>query len=168
MTNSERIIGVLEKIDDKIYSVEKLFLCILLLTMALLAFSTVILQLFFKICFVGCEDIIQNMVLWCTFIGGSIGARGNRHLNINILQTYLKKENIMKLIEILLFVAVCVVGAFLAWSGYRFILSQYEFGEDLPSLGMKLWIFQVILPYVYAMLVFRYFIGALKRITGRD
>lgn len=164
--NFKGVVSILQKVDDKIYILEKSTLCALIVAMACLAFFTVIFRLVFHKCFVGCEDIVQNMVLWSTFLGGAIGARSNSHLNINILQTYLKKGRFKLGIDILLLAVTCVVAGFLAFSGYSFVLSQMDFGEDLPSLGMKLWVFQVILPYTFFMVCFRYLLGTLKKSAG--
>jgi len=164
--NFKGVVNILQKVDDKIYIAEKSILCTLIVAMASLAFFTVIFRLVFHKCFVGCEDIVQNMVLWCTFLGGAIGARNNSHLNINILQTYLKKGKFKLGVDLLLLSVTCIVAGFLALSGYSFVLSQIDFGEDMPSLGMKLWVFQVILPYTFSIVCFRYFLGTLKKAAG--
>ena len=145
---------------------EKVILCSLIIAMASLAFFTVVFRIVFHKCFVGGEDIVQNMVLWCTFLGGAIGARSNRHLSINILQTYLRKGKFRLGADILLLAVTCIVAGFLAFSGYSFILSEMDSGENLPSIGMKLWVFQVIMPYTFLIVCFRYFLGALKKASG--
>jgi C4-dicarboxylate transporter, DctQ subunit len=162
----EKTIAILTRLDDTVFAAEKATVYTLLLVMASLSFFSVILRLFFNTCFPGCLDLAQNMVLWCTFLGGAIGSRNNRHLNINVLQQFIRKGRVKTIVEIILFLTVAVVAAFLTYSGYRFILSQYEFGEDLPSLGIHLWILQIILPYTFAIVTFRYFLNALRRIAG--
>ncbi|MBU0995724.1 MAG: TRAP transporter small permease [Proteobacteria bacterium] len=162
----KKIISALEYIDRCLFFCEKTMIYFLLLTMAGLSFYSVILRLLFDKAFVGCTDLVQNLVLWCTFLGGSVGARYNHHLSINIFQHLVKNKKIKTIIEIILFIGVAIVSFFLAWSGYRFVSSQYEFGEDLPSLGLKLWVFQIILPYTFAMVSYQYFLQALKRMLG--
>ena len=137
----------------------------LLITMFVLAFISVISRLCFNVCFVGCIDVVQNMVLWCTFLGGSIGARKNKHLSINVFHT-LFKGRLKTIITVSLYVIVSIISAFLAWSGYRFCLSQHEFGETLPTLGVKLWKLQLILPYTFTIVSLRYLLEAIRKIRG--
>lgn len=162
----DKTIAILTKLDNAIFAAEKMTVYGLLLIMAALSFFSVILQVFFNTCFPGCLDLAQNMVLWCTFLGGAIGSRNNRHLNINVLQQFIRKGRVKTVVEILLFLTVAVVTGFLTYSGYRFVVSQYEFGEDLPSLGIHLWVLQIILPYTFAIVTFRYFLNTLRRIAG--
>jgi len=164
--NFKGTVRILQKADDKIYMLEKVILCSLVIAMASLAFFIVVFRIVFHKCFVGGEDIVQNMILWCTFLGGAIGARSNRHLSINILQTYLRKGKFKFGVDILLLAVTCIVAGFLAFSGYSFVLSVMNYGENLPSLGMKLWVFQVIMPYTFLIVCFRYFLGTLKKASG--
>ena len=135
-----------------------------------LAFISVISRLCFNVCFVGCIDVVQNTVLWCTFLGGSIGARKNGHLSINVFHTLFKGRlnKIAVPLTVLLYITTSIVSAFLAWSGYRFCLSQCEFGESLPTLGINLWKLQLILPYTFTIVSLRYFLGAIKKIQGSE
>ena len=161
----DNIINRLMRIDDRVYAVEKFCLCLLLFLMVVISFFSVVSRLFFNVCSVGCIDIVQNMVLWCTFLGGSIGSRKNIHLSINVFQGILTGRS-KTIINIILYIVVSIISAFLAWSGNRFCLSQYEFGESLPSIGINIWVLQVILPYTFAIVSLRYLFSAIKLVFG--
>ena len=163
---NKKIFGVVDKIDDSLYKIEKLLLCSLLIAMIVLAFASVVMRLFFNMYFAGIIDILQNMVLWCTFLGATIATRTNEHLSINVLYPFIDRSRYKKIIQVVLYIAVCIISAYLAWSGYRFCVSQYNFAEDLPSVGIKLWTLQVILPYAFSIVSLRYFIKAVKKIIG--
>ena len=166
--NSHTFFSFTDRLDNLLYRVEKFLLCFFLLMMILLSFSSVVMRLLFCLYHAGIIDILQNMVLWCTFLGGSIASRTNEHLSINIFQSLINKSAQKKNIQIILYIAVSITAIYLAWSGYKFCLSQFNFSEDLPSVGIKLWTLQTILPYTFFIVFFRYSIKALKGIMGME
>ena len=83
---SQTFFSFTDRLDNLLYKIEKFLLCFFLLMMILLSFFSVAMRLLFNLYHAGIIDILQNMVLWCTFLGGSIASRTNEHLSINIFQ----------------------------------------------------------------------------------
>jgi TRAP-type C4-dicarboxylate transport system permease small subunit len=166
--NSQNIFSIADRVDESLYKIEKFLLCFLLTAMIMMAFTSLVMRLLFNLYSAGIIDIIQNMVLWCTFLGGSIATRADEHLNINVFQSIIYKSKYKNMIQIILYTAVGVICACLAWSGYKFCVSQFNFSEDLPSAGIKLWTLQTILPYTFFVVSIRCSIKALKGIIGID
>lgn len=164
------MIDILRKVDRLFYNVERTLIVVFVFSMTGLVLLSILCR---NVPWIGRDfpwmfELTQIMVLWCAFIGGSLASRFNRHININLFPYYLrKKPRLGRFIDALLSLVVMVVAGFLCISAYGFVKMEYEFGEILPSMGIKLWAFQTILIYIFIMVSFRYLIRSLEYIRGR-
>jgi TRAP-type C4-dicarboxylate transport system permease small subunit len=162
------MIAVLRKIEKMIFAVEKPFLMVLLASTVLIAFSGIIGRVFFNKDFAWIGDFLQNMVIWLAFVGGTMGSRYNKHINVDIFPVFVKdKPGLKKILDCFITLFVMCVAGFLCYSAYMFVKMEYELGEDIPTMGMKIWIFQTILIYTFATVCFRYLLRFLESVTGQ-
>ena len=162
-----RVIYFLKKTEISLFKLETGLLVAIIFSMIVIGSSAVVLRNLFGRDFPWMNEVLQMMVLLCAFIGGGMASRYNRHININLFPLYFSRNPILKrVMGGLTSLLVMVVALFLCISAYGFVKMEYEFGEFFAATGLKFWIFQLILIYVWVAVAFRYFVRFLGDITG--
>ena len=113
------------------------------------------------------EPFARLMVLWVAFLGASLLTRENRHIRIDIMGHLLSPvlNRVRELILSAGCVAICLI-MISASTGYIKIEMQYSTGS---FLGIPIWIYQLVIPFGFSAMCFRFFIGGIKQafsITG--
>lgn len=162
------MIDILRRIETFISMCERvLIIALIILIITLSGCCIIVRNIGFSIApWVG--DILSFSVLWIAFLGASLAARYDRHVNLNIFPLLFSNKPVLKrIITAFASLFVVFVAIFLCIGTYNFVRVEYEWGIDIPSLGLKSWIFEVILIYLFAAVSFKYFIRFLEAVKGR-
>jgi len=113
------------------------------------------------------EPFARLMVLWVVFLGASLLTKENRHIRIDIMG-HLLSPFLNNIREIVLS-AGCAIVCFVminASVGYIKIEIQYSTSS---FLGIPLWVYQLIIPFGFSTMFFRFLFNGIKQaltITG--
>jgi TRAP-type C4-dicarboxylate transport system permease small subunit len=145
---------VFERLERAARIAEDAVLVLLLGGMILLAASQILLRNFLDIGFIWSDEALRLLVLWVAVAGAVAASRGDRHINIPILDRFLPgRWGVLKGVVIHGFTAaICGV---VAWHGTLFVRSSREFGDILLG-GVPAWILQLVLPVGFALICYRY------------
>jgi TRAP-type C4-dicarboxylate transport system permease small subunit len=156
-----KILGAIGKF---LLYIERSIVVLLLGAMILLAFTQVILRNCFSTGFLWADTLLRHMVLWIGFIGASIAAHEEKHINLDIISRFASPRvtHVVRIITSLFPSIVCV---FLAYAGWVFLLSEKENGSELFTIGQTsfaTWWFEIIIPVGFALLALRFFLKAIE------
>jgi len=135
---------LLHWIDRKLSAIEYFLLVFLLSSLVGLSFLQVILRNFFNTGIVWLDPLLRNLVLWILFLGAAQAAKIHKHLNIDILTKILKGRSRRLVASVIngfsFFIMIVLIKGAL-----DYVKTQYV-NETVYILGVKLWMFQVIIP----------------------
>jgi TRAP-type C4-dicarboxylate transport system permease small subunit len=166
----------LSRTEDTISRLEKFgragedaVLVIILGGMILLAAAQIIMRNVFNFGFIWSDEVLRMLVLWIALAGAVAASRGDRHINVAVLDRFLPdKVKILAKIVIHLFTAgICGI---VTWHSVLFVQTSREFG-DLLMGGVPAWWPQLILPVGFGLISYRYSLfvieGLLRLAKGR-
>jgi len=154
----------MEKIDKTIARIETWLLVVIVLLMVLFSFTQVLLRLLLDEGIMWADIFLRHLVLWVGFIGASLATRDNKHINIDLLNRYLKGKSI-PLVAIVINGFAMYISFLLAQAGWRFVMDEKEYATMLFG-NMPAWYFQIIIPIGFALMAFRFFVRSLDGIVG--
>lgn len=105
------------------------------------------------------EPMVRLLVLWTALLGASLLTRENKHIKIDIMSDLLPRR-CLPVRELILSVACMCVTALMVKASIGYIRMEMTFGARL-FLGIPTWLGQVILPFGFSLLLFRFFIRGL-------
>ncbi len=156
----KRLLGRLEKAGT---AIETAMLVSMLTAMMLVAVGQILMREAFGTGFGWADELVRLMVLWLAMIGSIAACRENRHIRIDALGHVLP-DMAVKLIRILVDVfatIVCVVIAIQAW---RYLQIEMEY-DDRVLVDTPAWIAHSIMPAAFALMAYRFLIGALRQVS---
>jgi TRAP-type C4-dicarboxylate transport system permease small subunit len=151
----------LSKTEDTFSRLEKIgragedaVLVIILGGMILLAAAQIIMRNMFNFGFIWSDEVLRMLVLWIALAGAVAASRGDRHINVAVLDRFLPdKVKILSKIVINLFTAgIC---GMVSWHSVLFVQTSREFG-DLLMGGVPAWLPQLVLPVGFGLICYRY------------
>jgi len=153
---------LLRQFERAIARVEKYLAITALSIMVAVAFGQIIMRTLFSQGFIWADVLLRQLVLWVGFLGASLATRQDAHIDVDVFTRLLPKKGkiISKFISNLIGVVVCI---FLAEAALDFVRYEYELGESIRALHLPIWVLQLILPFAFAMISVRFFIGAVDR-----
>lgn len=115
---------MLRKLDEILEKIENIVLIITGISVCVLIFVGAILRYVLKIDFYGSEEIILFMAFWLYFMGSSLAAKKQSHINANMLTIFIKNEKTLLICDLLknliaLFITICVTNwcyKYVSWS----------------------------------------------------
>lgn len=140
----------------RFHRVEDALLVILLTAMILLASTQILLRNFFDSGFVWIDPLLRVMVLWLGLIGATVATRHNKHIRIDLLSKFFKR-NTHRLIQVLIGQISAWTCLLIAWYGMKWIELDYIDGIT-SNIGIPAWMLEVIIPLSFALIGLRYFI----------
>ncbi len=151
MSRTEDTFSRLEKIGRV---GEDAVLVIILGGMILLAAAQIIMRNVFNFGFIWSDEVLRMLVLWIALAGAVAASRGDRHINVAVLDRFLPdKVKILSKIVINAFTAgICGI---VTWHSVLFVQTSREFG-DLLMGGVPAWLPQLILPVGFGLICYRY------------
>jgi TRAP-type C4-dicarboxylate transport system permease small subunit len=157
---------VLTGLSKTIGLVEKILIIALLSTMVLLSFTQVILRNIFSTGFLWADPLLRHAVLWIGFIGASIAAQQEKHINIDLV-TRFTPPRISNYIKILTSLFPFIICAILADAGWTFLKDEMETNSPLFSIGEKeypAWWFQTVIPFGFGLISFRFLLKTIENV----
>ncbi len=152
--------GLLKRLDAFGRLLENIALVALLSGMMLLAVGQIVLRELFDTGFVWADELIKLMVLWLAMVGSVAACRDNRHIRIDLL-SHLLPDAAVKLTRIVVDVFAAGVALVIAWHAWRYLGLEIEF-EDTVLVDTPAWIAHSIVPLAFALIAYRFVVGALS------
>ncbi len=110
------------------------------------------------------EPFVRLLVLWITFLGASLITGQNRHIRIDMMRSLLP-PGWLPVREIILSVCCMIICALMLKASIEYILIEMDYGSNL-FFGVPSWVYQLILPAGFSVMIFRFFLGALEQSMG--
>ena len=137
----------------------RLIICLLSL-MITLSFGQMLSRNLFHQALVWGDILLRQLVLWTGFLGASLAIRQNKHISIDVFSSFIP-ANTKNKVFILTRIATAIISGFLAWAAWSFVQFEKE-SESILFLGLPVWIFQLILPYSFITISFRFLLYSTK------
>jgi TRAP-type C4-dicarboxylate transport system permease small subunit len=149
----------IKKFDDGLGRMEARLIVALLTGMIVLSFFQIIMRNFFHSGISWGDILLRHATLWTGLIGASLATQQSHHLSIEFTSYIIPSRWARSLgILIKLFAsAVCVALTFYACDFVRY---EQEGGAML-IFETPTWIFQLVIPYSFAMISFRFLLSAI-------
>ncbi|MBO8162157.1 MAG: TRAP transporter small permease [Brevibacillus sp.] len=134
--------------------IENIFVVVTIFLATVLVFVNVVLRAF-GAGTTWSEELIRYLIIWLTFIGGSICVRKGEHVGIELLPEFLPNrfKRVLRII-----VNVIVISFLLFLLKYSVELTQFNFqtGQTAPALGIPMYIVYLCLPIGALLMIIRY------------
>lgn len=126
----------------------------ILSAMIVLAAGQILLRNAFGIGFIWTDELLRVMVLWLAVAGAVAASRADRHINVAVLDQYVKGpfQPWLRAVTHGFTVGVCAV---VTWFSLQFVLTTREYGDVLLG-GVPAWWLQFVLPLGFALITWRY------------
>ena len=114
------------------------------------------------------EPFSRLMVLWVTFLGASLLTKDNRHIRIDIMG-HLLSPALLSIRELTLSIASAVICYFMLRASIGYISMEMQYGTSV-LMGVSAWKWQLIIPFGFSMMLFRFLVNILNEImklTGK-
>ncbi len=155
---------IFNSIDDLIAKIESFLIVCTLSVMIFLSLSQVILRNGFEQGLPWIDLLLRQLVLWLAFLGASLATRTDKHLSIDFLK-YLLPVHWNKRVAVLPLIASAFISAFLSYYAWVFVQYEKEGGSILYG-NIPIWIFQIVLPFAFAMISIRFFVKAMNALLN--
>lgn len=164
--------NTLKWLDKSLAKLEGLLVVLFLWTMVLLTFVQVCLRAFYTYgdfqwanTLIGylywSDPLVRLLVLWLTFLGASLITGENKHIRIDLLSTLLPSRLVPHR-EFLISLACVLISAIMLKVSLDYLKLEMEFGATM-FLNLPNWIGQLILPFGFALILFRFLIRAIDK-----
>jgi TRAP-type C4-dicarboxylate transport system permease small subunit len=155
-----KLISSLYTLDRTLEKIEcRLIICLLSL-MITLSFGQMLSRNLFHQALVWGDILLRQLVLWTGFLGASLAIRQNKHISIDVFSSFIP-ANTKNKVFILTRIATAIISGFLAWAAWSFVQFEKE-SESILFLDLPVWIFQLILPYSFITITFRFLLYSTK------
>ncbi len=154
----------LRQAEKAIARVEKHLAISALTVMVVVAFGQIVLRTFFSRGFVWADILLRQLVLWVGFLGASLATRTDQHIDVDVFTRLLPEKGklLSGLLSNLIGFVVCI---FLTHAALGFVRVEYELGDSLRVLHLPFWVLQLVLPFAFLMISFRFLLGAIDKGT---
>ena len=157
----KRLLGRLDKAGT---ALETIMLVSMLTAMMVVAVGQIIMREGFGTGFGWADELVRLMVLWLAMIGSVAACRENRHIRIDAL-SHVLPDIAVNLIRILVDVFAAIVCGVIAFQAWRYLQIEIEY-DDRVLVDTPAWVAHLIMPAAFALMAYRFLIGALKQIGG--
>jgi len=153
------LLGRLEKAGT---AIETILLVSILTAMMLVAVGQIVMREGFGTGFGWADELVRLMVLWLAMIGSIAACRENRHIRIDAL-SHVLPDIAVTLIRVLVDVFATFVCAVIAFQAWRYLQIEIEY-DDTVLVDTPAWIAHSIMPAAFALMAYRFLIGALQQV----
>lgn len=150
--------------------IEEYLCAAMLLFIAALAFANVVVRYLTDGSLAFTEELIVNLFVWITVLGGAIAFKRRAHLGVSILTN---KFPVKYQKAVVTFTALCSVGLFLLLftHGVQLVISEYTNKMTTYSMALPMWWFGLAVPLGALLLIIRVVQAAwdeLRSLSGRE
>ncbi|MBN1907893.1 MAG: TRAP transporter small permease subunit [Deltaproteobacteria bacterium] len=110
------------------------------------------------------DPFSRMMLLWITFIGASLLTNKNRHIKIDMFGQFMSPFFI-SIREIIISIACMIICFFMFKASIGFISMEIAHGAGI-ILGLKSWIWSLIIPAGFLLLLLRFGINLVENIIN--
>jgi C4-dicarboxylate transporter DctQ subunit len=154
----KQLLGRLEKAGS---ALETILLVSMLTAMMLVAVGQIAMREAFGTGFGWADELVRLMVLWLALVGSIAACHENRHIRIDAL-SHVLPDTAVNLIRILVDVFAVFICSVIAYQAWRYLQIEIEY-EDTVLVDTPAWIAHLIMPAAFALMAYRFLIGALKQ-----
>ncbi|KAB3529719.1 TRAP transporter small permease [Alkaliphilus serpentinus] len=145
---------------------EEGLIAFLLLAATILLFTNVILRYVFSNSPTWAEEVIRYIMIWITFIGGSVCVRNYLHVGIDIFVSNAPPK-IKKLLMMLAELVSALFCFIITYYGYENTMLVINTSQKSPALYMPMWFVYIAIPIGSFLMAIRFGINAWKTATDR-
>ena len=109
------------------------------------------------------EPLARLMVLWITFLGASLLSRDNRHIRIDIMGQFLSPFPLL-IRELIISTACTIICILMVRASVGYISMEMQY-DTSSIMGISAWKWQIILPFGFVMMSFRFICNILINIS---
>lgn len=115
------------------------------------------------ISFAASEELVVNLFVWLTMLGGVVAVKHNAHISITFIVRKIpgRYQNIFILLQ---WIAICMMFSLLLFYGAIETWSEYRAGMMTYSLGWPFWFFTLSLPVGSLLFLIRFSQGTLNEL----
>ncbi len=142
--------------------VEDFFCATAVLATALVLFVNVALRYLFSASTSWAEEFIKYLMIWITFIGGSICVRQGAHIRMDFLLGKLSQSARSMADRVVYSLSAFFCGS-MAFYGGQIVSFTFKTGQVSPALKMPMWIVYLAIPIGCSLMMVRFFQKALSK-----
>jgi TRAP-type C4-dicarboxylate transport system permease small subunit len=154
------LISFLDSLDRTLEKFEYRLIVCLLSLMIILSFGQMVSRNLFHQALVWGDIFLRQLVLWTGFLGANLAVRQNKHISIDVLSSFLP-TNLKNKVFTFTRIVTAIISGFLAWAAWSFVKFEKE-SESTLFLDLPVWIFQLILPYSFLIIAFRFLLHSTR------
>ena len=136
--------------------VEETFLCLLLISMIILACVQIFLRFFFSGGLSWADPLLRYMVIWAGLFGAAVATKNGKHINIDII-SHLLPDRFKPWLQVLLNLFSAGVCSALTYAAINFVRDEATYGGrgllNIPSWGLNL-----VFPLAFGIISLRFII----------
>jgi len=155
-----KLISSLDSLDRTLEKFEGRLIVCLLSLMIILSFGQMVSRNLFHQALVWGDILLRQLVLWTGFLGASLAVRQNKHISIDVFSNFLPASSKNKVFTFTC-ITTAIISGFLASAAWSFVLFEKE-SESILFLDLPVWFFQVILPYSFLTIAFRFLLHSTR------
>ena len=145
---------------DRLHRAEDGLLACLLIVMIVLAGTQILMRNLFDSGFVWIDPLLRVLVLWLGLIGATVASRHNKHIRIDLLSRYFKR-NTHRLIQSLVSQVSAWTCLVIAWFGMDWI--RLDYADAVTTFaGIPAWTVEIIVPLAFALIGLRYLVRSIR------
>ena len=142
------------------HRVEDGLLACLLIVMIVLAGTQILMRNLFDSGFVWIDPLLRVLVLWLGLIGATVASRHNKHIRIDLLSRYFKR-NTHRLIQSVIAQVSAWTCLVIAWFGMDWI--RFDYVDEVTTFGgIPAWTVEIIVPLAFALIGLRYLVRSFR------
>ena len=167
------MINTIKYINKILENIEKWLVIITFSLMIILTFLNVILRALYTKFNIQSVNIVLNnfdwsepfarlMVLWITFLGASLLTIDNRHIRIDLMGHFLS-PHLLSVRELIISISCAVICFFLFSASISYLSMEMQY-DTSSIIGISAWKWQVIIPFGFGVMLFRFLFNTLLEI----
>jgi C4-dicarboxylate transporter DctQ subunit len=149
------------KILTGIDKFERGFNAFVLILSTLILFINVILRYFFSASTSWAEELTRYLIIWISFVGGSICVKHNDHVCVDLIHHLLPAKAKTVLIMITQWIA-SVFMAVLAYYSWKIMMFNFSTGQISPTLMVPMWIIYLSIVLGSILMAIRFFENTIR------
>jgi TRAP-type C4-dicarboxylate transport system permease small subunit len=162
---SERV-GALARIGRGLRWLEDGLLTALVIALVLLAGGQIVARLVWEAGFLWADSLLRTLVLWTALLGAMAAARENKHLAVDAVDRFVHGVP-RRAARLLVQGFAAFICAVMAWYCWELVKLEREGGTE-AFLGVPVWVTQLILPFAFAVMTWRFGWRALSALWRAD
>ncbi len=144
----------IKKTGEIIEKIEEGFLCLLLLTMIVLAVVQIVLRSVFSEGLLWADPFLRYLVLWSGMFGAALATKKGKHIALDVV-SYLVPQELQPWLKCLLDFFSCLVAGILCYAAIIFVRNEAEYGASV-LLSIPSWGWNLVFPLAFALMALRF------------